>query len=116
MTAVVQEHNEQIDQEECPWEDIENLTANGISAVSFLDWMKPNKLSIVQFTWPQPLQTDVKKLKDAGIQTVAALTMHTRKVRDIQLFWDYFFWFIDEFCLQFLCSVKGFSDAKVDKL
>ena len=25
-------------------------------------------------------QTDVKKLKDAGIQTVAALTMHTRKV------------------------------------
>jgi hypothetical protein len=37
MTAVVQEHNEQIDQEECPWEDIENLTANGISAVSFLD-------------------------------------------------------------------------------
>ena len=26
------------------------------------------------------VQTDVKKLKDAGIQTVAALTMHTRKV------------------------------------
>ena len=34
MTAVVQEHHEQIDQEECPWEDIETLTANGISAVS----------------------------------------------------------------------------------
>ena len=26
------------------------------------------------------MQTDVKKLKDAGIQTIAALTMHTRKV------------------------------------
>jgi len=33
MTAVIQEHNEQMDQEECPWEDIETLTANGISAV-----------------------------------------------------------------------------------
>jgi hypothetical protein len=33
MTAVIQEHNEQIEQEECPWEDIETLTANGISAV-----------------------------------------------------------------------------------
>jgi hypothetical protein len=35
MTAVIQEHHEQIDQEECPWEDIETLTANGISAVKF---------------------------------------------------------------------------------
>jgi hypothetical protein len=35
MTAVIQEHHEQIDQEECPREDIENLTVNGISAVKF---------------------------------------------------------------------------------
>lgn len=32
----MQEHNEQVDQEECPWEDIETLTANGISAVNSL--------------------------------------------------------------------------------
>jgi hypothetical protein len=33
MAALIQEHHEQIDQEECPWEDIETLTSNGISAV-----------------------------------------------------------------------------------
>ena len=29
-------HNEQMDQEESPWEDFETLTANGISAVNFI--------------------------------------------------------------------------------
>ncbi len=80
MTAVIQEHNEQMDQEDCPWEDIETLTANGISAVI------PHTLisiSLILFLnqFDRLVQTDVKKLKDAGIQTVAALTMHTRKVR-----------------------------------
>jgi predicted metal-dependent TIM-barrel fold hydrolase len=76
MTAVIQEHNEHIDQEECPWEDIETLTANGISAVSVLVL-----LPFFSMNFDRLLQTDVKKLKDAGIQTVAALTMHTRKVQ-----------------------------------
>ena len=75
MTAVIQEHNEHIDQEECPWEDIETLTANGISAVSVLVLLPFFNMNFDR------LQTDVKKLKDAGIQTVAALTMHTRKVQ-----------------------------------
>ena len=80
MTAVIQEHNEQMDQEECPWEDIENLTANGISAVIPHTL---NSITLILFLnqFDRLVQTDVKKLKDAGIQTVAALTMHTRKVR-----------------------------------
>jgi hypothetical protein len=41
MTSLIQEHHEQIDQEECPWEDIETLTSNGISAVSALILQSP---------------------------------------------------------------------------
>ena len=54
MTSVIQEHNEHIDQEECPWEDIETLTANGISAVSvqhdFIAIFKINFASLLRRT------------------------------------------------------------------
>jgi hypothetical protein len=51
------------------------------------EWHKRRKFSflncivhLVEINLTLLVQTDVKKLKDAGIQTVAALTMHTRKV------------------------------------
>ena len=66
MTSVIQEHNEHIDQEECPWEDIETLTANGISAVSvphnFIAIFKINFVSICRLTWRSSKMPEFKLL------------------------------------------------------
>jgi hypothetical protein len=77
MTAVVQEHHEQIVQEECPREDIDNLTVNGIIAVKILYHTCAIIFLFLKSTLTAIVQTGVKEMRPS--QLLSTITLEELK-------------------------------------